>query len=253
LLADTIRRIAAVLEAKGWPARPTGAAATERQEAAARHDVERARELWEAAKAKAEQNPNFEPLVQRATGVLDAAQRRLDSAVALRESLKDEPDRRDSQDEAWRQLCEASRNCAPKAQGIFVPARDDGSMSDADPIEREVPAAAFLNPGSAQDCRLRNQVSTPWGCYIHVNYEDEEIDRIWPPPPPADNCPEHMLKWMVDYAKSEAELGRKVKKEPAIRACMAATGARWRQAEKAYDELRTEYKYGPRGRLAPRR
>src|SRR5216683_197099 len=88
LLTDTVRRIAAALEAKGWPARPTGAAATERQEVAARHDVERARELRESAKMRAERDPAFAPMVERATGVLDAAQRRLDSAVAIRESLK---------------------------------------------------------------------------------------------------------------------------------------------------------------------
>jgi hypothetical protein len=217
VLADTVLRIAAVLEAKGWPARATGAAATERREAAAHYDVERARELWEAAKAKAKRNPNFEPLVQRATGVLDKARRRLDSALALRESLKHESDRRHSQDEAWRQLCEASRNCATKARGIFVPVQDDGSMAGADPIEREVPPAAFLNPGSAQDCRLHNQVDTPWGRYVQVNYENEEIDRIWPMQSPAPAADEREAfrtgfagrpsgRWLV-----EAEMKRRAK------------------------------------------
>jgi hypothetical protein len=201
-LGDTVRRIAAVLEAKGWPAQPTGAAATEHQEAAARKDVERARELWAAANEQAERNPAFAPMVKGATSVLDNAQRRLDSAVALREALKDEPDRQASHDEAWRQLCQASRNGAPKARGIFVPARGRGSTADAAPIECELPPPAFSNPGSAQDCRLHNEVNTSWGRYIHVNFDDKETDRIWPMP-----AADRQDELIIQSERSEPEAG----------------------------------------------
>jgi len=176
LLADAVLRIAAALEARGWPVQPTGAAATGHQEAAAHYDVERARELLKDAKAKAQQNATFEPLVKRATDVLEKAQRRLDSAIALRESSRGEPNRLGSQDEAWKRLCEASRSCALTARGIFLPA--GGSTENADPNQRELPPAAFLDPGSAQACRLGNEVTAPWGRYIGVNFGVEEIDGI---------------------------------------------------------------------------
>jgi hypothetical protein len=164
---------------------------------------------------------------------VDAAKRRLDSALRHKEESLSEPDRIGSHDGAWRQLCEAGWDGAIKA------------LSD----EGEVPPAAFFYPGSPQDCRLRNEIRTPSRCYNHVKFEALKVADLWPMPPPGSNDgPEHMLKWMLDYARGEAKLGRRVKKRDAIDACRAKTGATWRQAQNAYAELGTEYKYGPRGR-----
>lgn len=60
--------------------------------------------------------------------------------------------------------------------------------------------------------------------------------------------PERASEWMFGYAKNQATLGHKVKKQAAIQECVAATGVKWRQAEKAYDELSPAYKNRPRGR-----
>jgi hypothetical protein len=174
--------------------------------------------------------------------------------VARRNSVKDELDQLGSWGEAWRQLVEASRKCALIARGVFVPAQDDGWNADADPIEREIPAAAFLNPGPAQNCRLHNAIYAPWGCYIQVSYEDEAVDQIWPMPTPANiTSPEHVVKWMLNYAKRNIERGHRVKKVAAIHAGMTETSATWRQAEKAYRELPAEYKNKPRRPKAPHR
>jgi hypothetical protein len=236
-LGDALRHIAASLETKGSPTRATGLAATEGFVLVAREDLDRARLLLEQAETRAKQNPSFKPMAEAAGRVVDRAKRRLDSALQRKEKSVHEPSQLGSHDEAWRQLCQASRDGAIKA------------LSD----EGDVPPAAFFNPGSPQDCRLRDEIRTPSRCYHHVKYPDVEIARFWPMPPPASNdCPEHTVKWMLDHAKSEDKLGRRVKKEPAIRACMADTGATWRQAEKAYHELQTEYKNLPRVRVASR-
>jgi hypothetical protein len=164
---------------------------------------------------------------------VDAAKRRLDSAHRHKEDSLGEPSRSGSHDEAWRQLCEAGWDGAIKA------------LSD----EGEVPPAAFFNPGSPSDCRRRNEINAPSRCYNNVKFQSLEIAGLWPMPPPGSNdCPEHVLKWTLDYAKSQADRGRRVKKREAIDLCMAKTAATWRQAQNAYAELPTEYKFAPRGR-----
>jgi hypothetical protein len=231
-LADTLPDIAAALEAKGWPKRATGAAATHGAVSAARHDFEQAGRLLAESKAKAKRNPIFEPMVERATCVLENAKRRLGSALELDKKARSEPSRLSSHDEAWRQLCRACHD------GAITALSDDG----------EVPVAAFFCPDSPQDCRLHNEIRTPTRCYSNVKFYDSEITRLWPMPPPDADRLERASSWMLDHAKAEAGLGRKVKKIAAVRMCMDETGATWRQAEKAYDELPPECKNKPRGR-----
>ena len=233
LMSNALLEIGAALEARGWPTRPSGRTATERSVYAAQEDLRVRQLLLEAAEAKAKQNPAFEPSVGTAKRLLDNAQQRLDSALRRQEEAANEPSRLGAYDEAWRQLCQACQD------GAIMAYSDEG----------EVPASAFFNPGSHQHCRLHNEIMTPSGCYHHVKFLVVDIARFWPMPAPAGaGHPERVSEWMSSYAKNQATLGHKVKKLAAIQECVAATGATWRQAEMAYNELPLAYKNRPRGR-----
>jgi hypothetical protein len=156
-----------------------------------------------------------------------------DFGLNLSGELSREPTRLSySDDEAWRQLCQAVRDGAIKA------------FSD----EGEVPTAIFSNPGSLQYSRPHNEITAPWGCYHHVRLEAAKIALLWPIRDPASPA----SKWMLEYAERQANQGRKVKKDDGRRECIAATGATWRQAEQAYQELPEKYKYLPRGPYSTR-
>jgi hypothetical protein len=188
---------------------------------------------WRQEKQKPKKIRLFEPSVETAKRLLDAAQQRLNSALRPQEEAGNEPSRLGAYDEAWRQLCQACQDGAIKAYS------DEG----------EVPASAFFNPGSHQHCGLHNEIMPPSGCYHHVKFLVVDITRFWPMPASAGaGRPERASEWMFGYAKNQATLGHKVKKQAAIQECVAATGVKWRQAEKAYDELSPAYKNRPRGR-----
>jgi hypothetical protein len=183
LLSKAIQQIAEALEAKGWPAAPSGAAATEGALEKARYDSDRAQALFERAAATAKRNPAFEPSIAWAAGVISAAKRRLDSANARHRESLTERCQLGSRDEALRQLWQACRDGQIKAIGDFARVHDNGSVAavDVSRIGVEIPAVVFGDDGIIQRFGRGDEIETPWGSgvWIKLRYRTEEIDRIW--------------------------------------------------------------------------
>ena len=100
-------------------------------------------------------------------------------------------------------------NCA-KPAGMARPKREAFSFPPGAADRRRTPPRSsancrrrlFRNPGSAQDCRLHDEVNTSWGRYIHVNFDDKETDRIWPMP-----AADRQDELIIQSERSEPEAG----------------------------------------------
>jgi hypothetical protein len=231
-ISDAIWEIASALKAAGWPTSATGEEVTKRSLRAAGRDRKRALLHLEQIAITTKRNPVFEPAVEIARRVAEAAQLRLVRMEATRRIPSQfEPSRLGVFDEAWRQLCHACRDGAIRA------------LSD----EGELPAATFFYPGPLENFLQDDEIKSPLRHYHHVKFYANDIDRFLLRPLSA-NAICLFADWMLDYAKGQRKLGRKVKKRAAITECMAKTHAKWRQASQAYTQLPPEYRYSPRGR-----
>jgi hypothetical protein len=127
---------------------------------------------------------------------------------------------------------------AAVADGIIVAIGDFQVASTEAPITKDVPAAAFSNPNGRRD---GNTMVMPWGQYGNARFKRNDLDRVWPVADPSIEA------WMLTYARRATT---KIKRSATIMLCMEQTGATWRQAEKAFRALPSEY-VNQRGR--PRR
>jgi hypothetical protein len=111
--------------------------------------------------------------------------------------------------------------------------------------EQEIPPTAF-HAWSEINWKCNVIGAVGGRIYNNVRYLRKDIKRLWPPSGASGQRQQPdaaVLEWMLQYANKAQARGQKVNRDAAILDCIRSTGARWRQALSAYQQLPETQRY----------